>query len=173
MPLDRAGKLGQLKVTIAQFFRVNGDGTQFRGVVPDIVFPTAMDSDAQGESGLDNALAWASVPAADFKLWSTQTPDYEGALAKHSSRYQSNPSFDLLLEELNSQRDSRTQTEVSLVESERQAEIDARETDREERLALFRKAFGAGDADSDDEDEFPDIILNEAASVLGDLLAQK
>ena len=133
-----------------------------------------MDSDAQGERGLDNALAWAEVPAADFDLWTTQTPDYQGALAKHSSRYQSNPSFDLLLEELNSQRDTRSQTEVSLVESVRQAEIAERETDREERLALFRKAFGAGDADGDDEEEeFPDIILNEAASVLGDLLAQK
>ncbi len=35
------GKLGQLKMTIAQFFRVNGSSTQHRGVEPDIVLPTA------------------------------------------------------------------------------------------------------------------------------------
>ena len=61
VPLDREGKLGQLKVTIAQFFRVNGEGTQHRGVVPDVLFPTALDSDAQGERSLDNALPWAEA----------------------------------------------------------------------------------------------------------------
>jgi len=30
VPLDKEGLLGQLKVTIAQFFRVNGEGTQHR-----------------------------------------------------------------------------------------------------------------------------------------------
>jgi len=72
-PLDRAGKLGQLKITMAQFFLVNGDGTQHRGVVPDVLFPTAMDSDAQGERGLDNALPWAEVAAASYEAWSSRT----------------------------------------------------------------------------------------------------
>ena len=70
MPLDKEGRLGQLKITTAQFFRVNGEGTQHRGVDPDITFPTAIDSVAQGERGLDNALSWAEVAAAKFDQWS-------------------------------------------------------------------------------------------------------
>ncbi len=171
VPLDRNGELGQLKVTIAQFFRVNGDGTQHRGVVPDITFPIAMDSDAQGERGLDNALPWAQVPSANYKTWPAGTPDYAQALNNHGARYRANPSFDLLLEELDSQRTSRTQSEVSLVESVRRQEIAEQETDRDERLELFRKAFGFSSNDDDDDNGSPDIILEEAANVLGDLLA--
>ena len=74
VPLDKEGLLGQLKVTIAQFFRVNGEGTQHRGVVPDVLFPTAMDSDAQGERSLDNALPWAEVAVANFDAWSEGEP---------------------------------------------------------------------------------------------------
>lgn len=177
IPLDREGKLGQLKVTIAQFFRVNGEGTQHRGVVPDIVFPTATDSDAQGERGLDNALPWEAVPIADYAVWSAESVDVTLALKNHQTRYQANPSFDLLLEEFDSQRDARAQTEVSLVKSIREKEIAKQETNREKRLALYRKAFGAGDSDdaddSDDEQSFPDVILDEAANVLSDLLASQ
>ena len=171
VPLDRDGELGQLKVTTAQFFRVNGEGTQHRGVVPDVVFPTAQDSNVQGESGLDNALPWAEVPTAGYKAWSTSKPDFASVQAKHSSRYQNNRSFDLLLEELESQRTTRAQSEVTLLESVRKQEIEEQETDREERLALFRKAFGAGDSDDDDAQSYPDIILEEAANVMSDLMA--
>ncbi len=171
VPLDRDGLLGQLKVTIAQFFRVNGEGTQHRGVIPDVLFPTALDSDAQGERGLDNALQWAEVPAADYNAWSKRKLDYSRAQVQHESRYRDNPSFKLLIEELNSQRVSRSDRDVTLEEDLRKQQIAERTTDREEREELYRKAFGfSSNDDEDDEADFPDIILEEAANVLGDLL---
>ena len=60
---DRGG-LGQLKITMAQFFRVNGGSTQNRGVEPDITFPSAGEPDDYGERSLDNALPWAQIKAA-------------------------------------------------------------------------------------------------------------
>ncbi len=169
VPLDREGELGQLKVTIAQFFRVNGEGTQHRGVVPDILFPTAMDSDAQGERGLDNALPWAEVAAASFDSWTDQTPNFSHLQARHESRYRSNRSFKLLIEELDSLRDARAQQDVSLMEARRKQEIEERSSNREEREELLRKAFGAGDTDEDAD--LPDILLEEAAHVLSDVIA--
>lgn len=59
-------KIGQLKLTMAQFFRVNGDSTQHRGVLPDIRFPTAEDDADQGERALENALPWANIRPAKF-----------------------------------------------------------------------------------------------------------
>ena len=47
--VDEGVTLGKLKLTMAQFFRINGDSTQHRGVVPDIVFPTANQGKNQGE----------------------------------------------------------------------------------------------------------------------------
>ena len=166
--LDRKGQLGQLKVTIAQFFRVNGEGTQHRGVVPDIVFPTAIDSDAQGERALENALPWAEVSPASFTAWSNTTPQYDVARDRHHSRAKADARFQLLLEELSARRIIRKQRTVSLVEAERKIEWAERETDRERREKLLRKAFGGGSDSSDDD--VPDVVLEEAAQVLGDLI---
>ncbi len=170
VPLDKEGLLGQLKVTIAQFFRVNGEGTQHRGVVPDVLFPTAMDSDAQGERSLDNALPWAEVAVANFDAWSEGEPNYSHVQFRHESRYRGNNSFKLLIEELEAQRDARAQRDVSLLEADRKQEIQERRTDREEREELYRKAFGASGSDGDDDGGFPDIILEEAANVLSDII---
>ena len=170
VPLDRKGELGQLKVTIAQFFRVNGEGTQHRGVVPDVLFPTALDSDAQGERGLDNALPWAEVDAASYDAWSERKPDYSQAQLRHESRYRDSSTFKLLIEELESQRVARAQRDVTLVEAVRKQEIRELRADRDEREELYRKAFGVSNSNSDDEDEVPDIILEEAARVLSDII---
>ena len=168
-PLDREGKLGQLKITIAQFFRVNGDGTQHRGVVPDVLFPTAQDSDAQGERGLDNALPWAEVAAAKYDAWAQPRTNYSHLQLRHESRYRASDLFDSLIEELEAQRTARDENDISLVESVRKQEILDAGSDREEREELYRRAFGASSSD-DDEDSVPDIILLEAANVLNDAI---
>jgi len=170
VPLDQEGALGQLKVTIAQFFRVNGEGTQHRGVVPDVLFPTAMDSDAQGERSLDNALPWAEVKKARFNAWSEGNPNYSHVQFRHESRYKGNETFKLLIKELEAQRTARAQRQVSLVESVRKQERADRSEGREEREELYRKAFGVGGSDDDGEEVVPDIILEEAANVLSDIM---
>lgn len=170
-PLDNEGKLGQLKITMAKFFRVNGDSTQHRGVTPDVLFPTALDSDAQGERGLDNALAWTDVAATNFDAWSKSKPDYTYLQPLHESRYRANDSFTLLIEELQAQRVARAQSEITLVEDVRQQEILEEDADREKRRELYRRAFGAASSDENDsETAVPDIILEEAANVLNDII---
>ena len=171
-PLDRAGELGQLKLTTAQFFRVNGEGTQFRGVVPDVLFPTAEHSDAQGERGLDNALPWAEVAAADYDVWPTRTTEFAAVQASLDSRYQANDLFTSLIEELDAQNAARAEESISLNEEVRQKENAERSTDRDERIELYRKAFGAsGFDDEDSESAVPDLLLDEAAVVLSDIIA--
>ena len=72
-------KLGQLKFTIAQFFRINGDSTQHRGVVPDILLPTAQDDTERGERSLENALPWQQVASARYSPFDQS--DLSAALA--------------------------------------------------------------------------------------------
>ncbi len=170
-PLDETGELGQLKFTMAKFFRVSGDSNQYTGVIPDVLFPTALDSDAQGERGLDNALAWSEVDATSFDAWSKQKPDYAYLQPLHEARYKGDDSFSLLLEELEAQRIARAERDVTLLEESRQEEFTSRSADRETRLALYRLAVGASSGiDQDSELAVSDIILEEAAEVLNDII---
>lgn len=71
--LDRAtgGKveLGVLKITIQQFFRVNGSSTQKEGVMPDIVLPNPAGHLETGERSLEHAIAWSQIDAAPHGNW--------------------------------------------------------------------------------------------------------
>ena len=176
-------KLGRLRMTMAQFFRVNGGSTQFRGVVPDIVFPSALDSDEHGERGLDNALPWASIQAADY--------DPRGIVAidsfrqAHERRVASDPGFEYLADEARLLAEMRERKDVSLLESERKAEWDQREARRKAEKARFRAAMGlpvkqeedehdaatlsaTGRLATNEDDDLNRIQLNEAARILAD-----
>jgi len=47
---------GQLKLTESKFYRISGDSTQHRGVIPDIEFPSLFDQKDIGESSLEHAM---------------------------------------------------------------------------------------------------------------------
>ena len=68
---EEVPKLGALKLTIQQFYRVNGDSTQNRGVNSDIVLPSFSEIAATPEKELDFALPFDQVKPVthqDMKL---------------------------------------------------------------------------------------------------------
>ena len=65
---------GALKLTINQFYRVNGDSTQNLGVPSDVALPSLIDHMDLGESFLDNALAFDRIPEAPHAAVSMVTP---------------------------------------------------------------------------------------------------
>lgn len=138
------GNLGQIKVTIAQFFRVNGDSTQFRGVIPDVVWPTA-DSDPEfGERSYDNAIPWRHIQEARFDAF--QEPHDQQVLAKtrqqHERRIEADPEFRFFIDATQINRKRREIKSVTLKEDLRRIERKNRDM---ERLALQntrRKALG-------------------------------
>ncbi len=60
-------KLGQLRLTVAQFYRISGGSTQNRGVEPDIGFPITLDPTEFGESALDNALPYNTIDPVAYQ----------------------------------------------------------------------------------------------------------
>ncbi len=58
--------LGQLKITLAKFYRASGSSTQRIGVRPDIAFPTYLTSDEVGESSSPSALPWDEINSSLF-----------------------------------------------------------------------------------------------------------
>ncbi|WP_295999802.1 carboxy terminal-processing peptidase [Rugamonas sp.] len=120
-------KLGELKMTIAQFFRINGGTTQLRGVTPDVKLPTMSDADTFGESSYDNALPWTSIkpavyiPAGDLK---EIVPLLD---KKHDARVAKDKDFQYLLEDIAQVKKQRKDNLISLNETARRKERDTQE----------------------------------------------
>ncbi|MBI1348872.1 tail-specific protease [bacterium] len=77
---------GALKLTINQFYRVNGDSTQNLGVPSDVVLPSLLDHMDLGESFLDNALAFDRVEPASHVIYDMVTPGIISSLRDASQR---------------------------------------------------------------------------------------
>lgn len=60
-------KSGAAKFTIQKYYLPNGDSTQRKGVIPDIVLPSINEVLPIGESDLPRAMAWDKIPSSDFK----------------------------------------------------------------------------------------------------------
>jgi len=174
--------LGQLKLTVAQFFRINGESTQHRGVVPDIVFPTVIDADDQGERALENALPWAAIQPAAFQQHRFHDgPDtFVKTRNRHETRIGNDPGFTYLIAEAKERAENAARKEVSLLEMQRQQQKERRESEslaRENRLRTARglQTVGSEDTTNEDDDtddtEFPgDVLLDEATRVLADYI---
>ncbi len=185
---ESAGKLGQLKATIAQFFRVQGGSTQHRGVIPDINFPTGLSADDAGERALDNALPWAEIPAARFTPAATPLVDLMALRRSHERRVANDDAFQALLAQERAVQVARDKKALSLVESERKKEYEKKRHDQRVLENRIRTAYGLeplpedAEADEDVEDddiasEFEqendkeyDVILKEAGHVLADMI---
>lgn len=180
--------LGQLKLTVAQFFRVSGDSTQHRGVVPDILFPIAMNSDEEGERSFDNALPWSRIDAADYQTPFTigDTGIIAELVRRFDQRKQESDGLRYLQDAQEfaiSTRDIETlslnlETRRELLESRRHTG-----TEIENRLRTARglepvieedeplAETGTEAANADDDEFPPDLQLEEASVILADFMA--
>ena len=190
-------KFGELKMTIAQFFRINGGTTQLRGVKPDISFPTMTDAEDFGESSYDNALPWSQIQPADY----TPAGDLTGILPKliaiHDARVSKDKGFQSLREDIAEVDTQRKKNLISLNEAERRKEREAQEArvlSREKvsetdngGKATDKKALMANNAAFEDDGlqsnernlstdlaierarkNAKDVLLNEAVHILSD-----
>lgn len=168
---------GQLKLTIAKFYRINGSSTQHRGVKPDIAIPSVIDSEEVGESAQKNALPWDEIAATRYRgdrRLAALTPELA---RRHQVRVASNPDYQAFLRDLEFTRQQREKTTVSLLESQRRTERERVETWQRERESRYRVAKGLpplkpGDEIPEGKDSvIPDAALEESTRIVGDLIA--
>ncbi len=181
------GDLGQLKVTIAQFFRINGDSTQHRGIVPDIVWPTAERDHPSGERAYQNAIPWRQINGAPFQYFQDVPAHavFEQTRGLHEQRIHASPEVQYFtaLMEVNEQRSQ--QKSVTLNERLRERERAQRDRQRLELENDMRRALGQEVADSVESlaseseekqraaeasrtEQEPDAFLQESGRILGD-----
>jgi len=189
-PTGEAQRYGQVKLTIAQFFRVSGSSTQHKGVVPDLAFPASVDASEYGESTYDNALPWtriASVPHTQYGNFGPLLPKLE---TRHASRIAADKEFQWWNEDVEQFRAEKAKKYISLNEAERRAEREKQDKQRVDRQVI-RKQLGldldplADDSNDDGltgnerdivkdaarekaAEKRPDPLLRESAAILAD-----
>jgi carboxyl-terminal processing protease len=137
-------RFGELKLTIAQFFRINGGTTQLRGVTPDILFPSATDEASFRESSFDNALPWTQVEPASYAPAGDLKEVVPVLRSRHAARVKNDKDFQYLQEDIAEATRRRTTNRVSLNEAARRTEQNAEEA----RLAARESAKEPGNAGS-------------------------
>ena len=191
-PGARKTQFGQVKMTIAQFFRPSGSSTQNKGVEPDIHFPVTVDASSFGESMYDNALPWSSIPAVphqQYGVFGALLPQLD---ASHEARIKNDHEYQWLLDDLAEFKALKAKHYLSLNEAERRAERDKNEAKVKNRQ-VERKRLGlpldplADDATDDglagserdvakeaarekQAENRPDPLLRESAAILSDAM---
>ncbi len=174
---------GELKLTLAKFYRVSGQSTQHQGVLPDIDYPSIIDTKEIGESALPEAMPWDTIKAAIKPALDPFKPYITQLKSEHDVRTAKDAEFVFIRDKLALAQKLMAEKTVSLNEAERRAQhadIEAkqlamenirRKAKGEEPLKELKKededAIAAEDDKTKPED---DAYLSETGRILLDYL---
>jgi carboxyl-terminal processing protease len=163
---------GQLTLTIGKYYRVTGESTQHRGVNPDIELPSHINAELIGESVRDSALPWDTIPTTRFRAGKPLDGTIESLAVSYQQRAKDDPNYRYQVDMIRAAEEMTSRKTLSL-------NIEARRNEREQDLEhqLHREnerraALGLEPVESLDdieEDEIPDILLDQAAGIVTDL----
>ncbi|MCR6651466.1 MAG: carboxy terminal-processing peptidase [Cellvibrionaceae bacterium] len=184
---------GQLKLTESKFYRVSGDSTQHRGIIPDISLPMLIDQDEVGESAYPTALPWDQIAAAKHGKYFDFSQMLPTLDQLHRERSEKDPDIILLQEQVALMQRNKARTQVSLNEQTRIKEKE--DLEREQMLMENKRRSAKGlkpfenleayrDYEKEEEsnaekvaaettrtiDTEADALLNEAGYILLDLV---
>jgi carboxyl-terminal processing protease len=133
---DDTPKLGALKLTIQQFYRINGDSTQNRGVASDVVVPSFTEDLAKGEKDLEHALAFDHVKPVEHEDLGKVPADLKAVLKIRSAeRVKQSAEFTKLAKKNEQFKARQARKEISLNEQElreQYAREDAEKTEQKD-----------------------------------------
>lgn len=165
---------GQLKLTIAKYYRINGGSTQNLGVVPDIAFPSYVDPQMFGESSEISALPWDQIDPTNYQLFSSLNQVIPQLNTLSEKRRENDLDFQFLVEDIESYKESRNDKYISLNSDIRKQEKEAEEEKEFQRENERREENGLQLLDKSevpDKKENPnDIYLDETAMIVTDMI---
>ncbi len=169
---------GQLTVTIGKFYRVTGESTQHRGVVPDVTLPSPIDPKEVGEADQPDSLPWDRISGVPFKTSTgmSSVPSIASLDGDEAARARLDPNYQWLIADLGSIEAMRAQHTVSLNLTARREERTREDKtllsiDNKRRAALGLPPLGNADQIDKGKDKIPDVILDQAADITADMIA--
>ncbi len=184
--------LGDVKLTVQKFYRINGGSTQLRGVTPDIMLPDNYAYIEVGEKEEEYPLEWTEIAPLQYKQNVYKIPNLSKVKAESEKRVAKNPVFQKVAE--NAKR-LKTQSDESIYPLKLDAYMAMSEKQQMESKAyegLFKDIVNKGvrnlevDIPSIHQDESKkarnedfvqtvskDVYINETINILHDLIKQK
>ena len=129
--------LGEVKLTIQKFYRVNGGSTQLRGVEPDIVLPDRFQYIEVGEKDHEYAMKWTEIDPVAYSQSITSLDGLQDWKAASEARVADSQTFQLVLENANRLKEQRDETSFSL----NLKEFQKGETEMEEIAEKYEAMF--------------------------------
>ena len=167
---------GQLTLAIGKYYRVTGESTQHRGVIPDIELPSPWDVESVGESTRDTALPWDRIPRTPFSAFRNDGyAAVEVLRTRQNERSLGDPDFNFMVSSIEAQRSLSDRKIVSLNLEQRKAEVEDRNQERLQRENERRAGLGLEPVEDleelDEADDFPDVLLDQATRIVADMAA--
>lgn len=171
-------KVGQVKMTIQKFYRINGSSTQHKGVTPDIELPSAFSAEEYGESSQPSALPWDQINSTRYDLSRSLDDKILSQLRERfDQRLKSDPELKQLAQDLAEFKKAKGNTIVSLQESKRRKEREEAERKRAAANKVSQMSAPVDETGTPSPNapkKKKDLYLNEAGLVLADyILASK
>jgi carboxyl-terminal processing protease len=194
--LDRAYRggedvkpLGQVKLTIQKFFRINGSSTQLKGVVPDIALPDNYTEIKVGEADTDYPMPFTSIQPVTYNQGVVSLAKMPEIIKRSNDRVKANPTFGLIADNakrIKNQREATTyplnMKEFKAYETKQKAEL-KKYDDIRKPIAGFKAYNMAGTLEAMGKDSSKigrntewvkdvskDIHLYETLSIMRDLI---
>ncbi|MCE2584843.1 carboxy terminal-processing peptidase [Pseudomonas aeruginosa] len=174
---------GELKLTLAKFYRVSGQSTQHQGVIPDISYPSIVDDKEIGESALPDSMPWDTIRPVVKDEANPFKPFLAQLKAQHDARTENNADFVYARERLALAQELMKEKTVSLNEAKRRAQqtsIENRQLAMENALRKSKGQEPLKELKREDENALPeeddktkpqdDAYLTESGHILLDYL---
>ena len=135
---DEFKPLGDVKVTLQKFYRVNGGSTQLKGVIPDINLPDNQQFIDSGEKELEYPMEWTEIAPVEYGQHIVDLSNLDKIKAKSEARVKASPQFSKVIANALKIKEIRDETIVPLQLDQYRALDLARDEDSKE----FKKSFG-------------------------------
>ena len=157
-------ELGELKLTIAKFYRISGGSTQHKGVVPDITMPSMIDTSTIGEDTYTSSLPWSTISKAFYRTTADVNQEALGILRKKfQERTSRSHQYQAYLHDVNVLNQIRKKKLTSLQDSAFKSEI--------ETIKQIEKQWVQ--AQDSVKNVNKDVLLNMSAAVVSDMAELK
>lgn len=174
---DKEGKplLGQLNLTTAKFYRINGNSTQHKGVIPDIIFPSVYTFDKIGEDTEPAALPFDMIQPSAYVPVANLSSIKQGLVKMHQQRMAKSLEYKFLEENIAESKKRHAETAVTLNEDKLKAEFNQAEMKALVRTNQLREERGLAPLKKEDKktrekEEETDFVRDECLRIMVDFM---
>ena len=163
---------GQLTLTIGKFYRISGQGTKNKGVIPDIILPSLINEDVIGEETKKNTLPWDQIMSLEYNSDLMIEESIEKLKKNFDEKSRDNLPLLFLQEDIDQIIEQNKQTKLSLNYEKRKVKREQLKKIIEERRSKRLEELGYSNEDNFD-DFASKTLMNEVLNTMIDLIESK